>query len=190
MSTLRRTVLLLSVSCLLGGCAKDFSPKDLFFVELEEKRVCKQLDDQVIPGAALGSLEVSKVVPFSLPTSEFQGEALGTLSLQFTETTLETDDNTRFDRIEEALLAIRPEGSTDLSRATTLLGYKRQAGTGGQPLRLQGEEVDLTQLAGDGPVELFLQAKGELPSEDWTLRARACWAFRVRVNYLHLLPFF
>ncbi|QRO01838.1 hypothetical protein JRI60_23875 [Archangium violaceum] len=50
--------------------------------------------------------------------------------------------------------------------------------------------MDLTQLASDGPVELFLQAKGELPGEEWTLHARACWAFRVRVNYLHLIPFF
>lgn len=185
MSHLRRAVLLLSLSGFLGGCAADFSFKDLFFVELEEERMCKQLDDIVMPAAPPESYEVSTVLPFSFPGS-IESDTVGSLSLQFTEVTLQTDDNSRFDTIDEAMLAMRPEGATDLSQATMLLAYKRQPGAGIQGVQLRGEEVDLTRLNHNGPVELYLQAKGALPHEEWTLRGRACLAFRVRVNYLYL----
>jgi hypothetical protein len=187
MSHLRRTLLMLSVSCFLGGCTNGFSYKDLFFVELEEKRMCKQLDDEVIPPAPPGALEVSKAMPFS-PPSELQGEAVDQLRLQFTDITVEANDNTRLDGIEEVMVAMRPKGATDLAQAKTILAYKRQAGSSGQPLRLQGEEMDLSALTSDGPMELFLQLKGALPNEEWTVRIQACWAFRVRVNYLYLVP--
>ncbi|QRK06440.1 hypothetical protein JQX13_41110 [Archangium violaceum] len=185
MSHLRRALLLLSLSGFLGGCS-DFSFKDLFFVELEEERMCKQLEDFVMPAAPPGSYEVSTVLPFSFPGS-IESDTVGSLTLQLTEVTLQTDDNSRFDTIDEAMLAMRPEGATDLSQATMLLAYERQPGAGVQGVQLRGEEVDLTRLNRDGPVELYLQAKGALPNEEWTLRGRACMAFRVRVNYLYLL---
>lgn len=180
----RRVLLLLSMSSFLGGCSQGFSLEDLFFVEVEEKRICKQLGEQAIPAAEPGVREMDTVIPFSGLPSEFAGNSGGELNFRITELTLETNDNSLLDRLEEASLLMRPEGVTDPEQATTLLSYQRQSGTQGQPLRLQGDEVEITRLLANGPVEVVLRARGELPDQPWTLRVGACWGMRVRINYL------
>ncbi len=177
-------VLLLSVSSLLGGCSQGFSFEDLFFVEVEEKRICKQLGEQSMPAAQPGVREMDTVIPFSTLPSDVGGESVGEFSFRVTELVLETGDSSQLDLLEEAMLVMRPEGVTDPAQARTLLSYQRQSSTQGQPLRLQGDEVELTELLASGPMELVLRAKGELPEQPWTLRVGACWGMRIRVNYL------
>jgi hypothetical protein len=174
----------LSAALLLGGCSGDFSLKQLFFVEVEAERMCKTVPDMVIPPMQLDQEEVSWVVPFPVP-EQAQGESVGQISFQFTEVTLTADDNTRLDAIELGSVVVRTKGSTDPSEAKELLSFRREPGSSGQSIRLRGEEVDLTSLA-DSPKELFLQARGVLPREEWKLSVQACWAARVRVNYLYL----
>ncbi|HEX8436102.1 hypothetical protein [Archangium sp.] len=181
-----RCALVLSAACLLGGCAEDFSLKQLFFVEVDAQRICKTLKDEPVPGMDLGQQELNWVTPFPVPVPEQIPSGAGKLTLRFTEVTLETDDNTRLDTLESASVTVRTKDSTDPSEAKVLLAYQRQPGSSGQPIRLAGDEVDLTAL-GDSPKELFLQAKGSLPSEDWKLNLHACWATRIRVNYLYLI---
>lgn len=183
----RRVLLMLSMSSLLGGCSQGFSFEDLFFVEVEEKRICKQLGEQSIPAAEPGVREIDTVIPFSGLPSNVGGDSVGELSFRVTELVLETDDNSLLDRLEEASLVMRPEGETDPAQARTLLFYQRQSGTQGQPLRLQGDEVEITELLASGPMEVVLRARGELPDQPWTLRVGACWGIRVRINYLRAL---
>lgn len=184
MSHFRRVMLMLSMSSLLGGCSQGFAFEDLFFVEVEEKRVCKQLGEQGIPAAEPGAREIDTVIPFSGLPSDIGGDSVGELSFRVTELVLETNDNSQLDLLEEAMLLMRPEGVTDPEQARTLLLYQRQSGAQGQPLRLQGDEVEITDLLASGPMEVVLRAKGELPEQPWTLRVSACWGIRVRINYL------
>jgi hypothetical protein len=181
-----RCALWLSAAFLLGGCAGDFSLKQLFFVEVEAERMCKKFKDMEIPAMQIDQQDLSWVVPFPVP-EQAQGDAVGQISFQFTEVTLEADDNTRLDAIESASVTVRTQGSTEPGEAKELLSFRREPGSNGQPIHLRGQEVDLSSLA-DSPKELFLQAKGDLPREDWKLNVEACWAVRVRVNYLYLVP--
>jgi hypothetical protein len=181
MRTHLRHVLLLATCGLLAGC-RDFSWEKLFFVEVEEEEVCKTDESLEIPGANVGTMEVTKVVPFDVPTSQFQPEETE-LVLQLIEATLSSpDDSSLLDGIEEAEVKVRPEGSTDPQQELVLLRYQRPPGSNGQPVTLRGEKVDVSTLAGSR-LELFLHAKGMLPNEPWTVRFEACGYMRGRWNY-------
>ncbi|QSQ23044.1 hypothetical protein JY651_49515 [Pyxidicoccus parkwayensis] len=179
MRTTSFRVLLLSAALFATGC------DSLFFIEAEAEEICKTEPDLSFPAAFPGTASVQQSLTFPLgdlsaPLPE-DADVDTELRLKEFEVTADTD----ISGIERASVSVRKPGSED----TILIGeFRRASSTPTNTLRLTGSgAVDLLDLAREDELEFIFDARGSLPTRDWTATLRACAGIRARANYFDLV---
>ncbi|MBU8895443.1 hypothetical protein DRW03_14510 [Corallococcus sp. H22C18031201] len=174
-----RALLLCAAPLLVTGC------DSLFTLEVEAEEICKTQADVSFPAAPSGTASVQQTL--SLPLGDFAEplpedvEVTSALRLK----TFEVDANTDLSGIERATVSLRKPGSDEV----ILVGEYRRSGTGPvRQIRLTGGgAVDVLDLAKQSNLDFVFDAKGSLPSTQWTANMKVCAAVKARANYFNLL---
>ncbi|XXF77110.1 hypothetical protein P2318_29255 [Myxococcaceae bacterium GXIMD 01537] len=177
-------ILLLTAAALASGCGDS-----LFFVEAEVQEICKTEKSVTFPAALPGTASVQQT--FELPIGD-SGAALpeGTmdsdLRLKVFEVTA-TSGNVDLSQIESATVSIKKAGSTEAP--IKLIEYRRPPNAGSlQKLSLTASApVDVLELARQEQLDLTFEARGALPTQEWTASVRMCAGLRAKVDYFDLV---
>lgn len=181
MRTTSLRALLLSATALLAtGC------DSLFSIEAEAEEICKSEPDLSFPAALPITVSVERTLTFPLgdfadPLPE-EADVETELRLKLFEVTADTD----LSGIERATVSVRRPGT---SEQPILIGeYRRTTTAPTQTLRLTGSgAVNLLDMAREEELDFIFEARGSLPSEDWTATLRACAGVRAQANYFDLV---
>ncbi len=174
-----RALLLSSVALLATGC------ESLFFIEAEAEEICKTERDLSFPAAVPLTGNVQRSINFPLgdvadPLPE-DTTVKTELRLRLFEVTADTD----LSGVERASVSVRRPGSND----THVLGEYTRTGTA--PTRIiqlvSTGPVDLLDLARESELEFIFDARGSLPSQDWTANVRTCAGVKAHANYFDLV---
>ncbi|NPC86728.1 hypothetical protein HPC49_52165, partial [Pyxidicoccus fallax] len=97
----------------------------------------------------------------------------------------EVNADTDLSGIERASVSVRRPGTED----TVLLGeYRRTSTSPTRTLRITGSgSVNLLDLARQEELDFVFEARGTLPTEDWSASFRACAGVRAETNYFDLV---
>ncbi len=174
-----RALLLSSITLLATGCGS------LFFIEAEAEEICKTERDLAFSAALPLTVNLERSITF--PLGEFSDplpedtKVETELRLRLFEVTADTD----LSGIERASVSVRQPGS---STAHVLGEYQRTSTAPTRTLQLTSTgKVDLLDLAREPELELIFDARGTLPSEDWTASVRACAGVKAHANYFDLV---
>ncbi|WP_426754853.1 hypothetical protein [Myxococcus sp. Y35] len=174
-----RALLLSSIALLATGC------ESLFFIEAEAEEVCKTERDLSFPAALPITVNVERSITFPLgdladPLPD-DTEVETELRLRLFEVTADTD----LSGIERASVSVREPGGNQ----THVIGeYTRTSTAARRSIQLTSTgPVDLLDLAREPELEFIFDARGSLPSEDWTASVRACAGVKANANYFDLV---
>ncbi|MFP2957935.1 hypothetical protein ACLEPN_08915 [Myxococcus sp. 1LA] len=174
-----RILLLSGLALLTTGC------ESLFFIEAEAEEICKTERDLSFPAALPLTVNVERSITFPLgdfadPLPE-ETDVETELRLRLFEVTADTD----LSGVERASVSVRQPGST----TTHVIGeYTRTSTAATRTIQLTSTgPVDLLDLAREPELEFIFDARGTLPSEDWTASLRACAGVKAHANYFDLV---
>jgi hypothetical protein len=178
-TTSLRALLLASTVLLATGC------DSLFFIEAEAEEICKSQSDLDFPAALPITVSVQQTLTFPLgdladPLPD-EADVETELRLKVFEVTADTD----LSGIERATVSVRRPGTEQLIQIGE---YRRSGTTPTQVIRLTSSgSVDLMDLARQEELDFVFEARGSLPSEDWSATLRACAGVRAKASYFDLV---
>ncbi|MCE9673649.1 hypothetical protein LY474_38180 [Myxococcus stipitatus] len=178
-TTAFRATLLGALALLTTGC------ESLFFIEAEAEEICKTQPNVDFPGALPLTVSIEHTLEFPLgdvdaPLPE-DADVETELKLKVFEVTASTD----LSGIERASVSVRRPGTSE----EILLGEFRRTSTAPtNTLRLTSSgSVDLLDLSREDSLDFVFEARGTLPTEDWSAKLETCAGVRAKANYFDLV---
>lgn len=174
--------LLFTLPLLTTGCGS------LFYVEAETEEICKTQSDLSFPAGLPipGSVQQTFLFPVgditaTIPTADTESELR---MRSFTLTA--TSGNPDLSGIEGALLTLRLPSQ---AQPVTLLEYRRSANQPTtQTLKATGNgTLDLQELIRQENLELTMEARGALPTREWTADLTVCAGLRLKADFTDVL---
>lgn len=162
----------------------------LFFVEVEESRVCKTVPNALFaPGIGGGQRETVKksfAYDFGPELLQVNGRALRTevriLSVIFVAAQGTKDLNF----ISKATIGLASASDGGTLPQLNVLTYEKPAGAAvNQSVTLtRAEPIDVTAYLARGKLDITAQITGTLPEQDWGLDIKTCLDVKVHYDYL------
>jgi hypothetical protein len=157
----------------------------LFFIELEQKELCKNMPGQAFPGAPVPirtSVEKDFPLDFAAVLSTLNSQSEGVdADLRLTALTLSSPGAT-MDWVESMNVRLQPANADVAPK--DLFSYSRSGSA--QTIELTTKEkVNLIDyFTGSSLPALTISLTGQIPTSDWSIVPRACLYLKTKVDTL------